>query len=155
MKLLEREMELMREHVKEVGVRHIMLTYLFVLAFIIFIEAFASYNIQVLQQVENSSAVLREIFSIIAVVVVAFTVIANIVFLGGRKKADREFHYYFRTRPLLLFSSVAVLGDLVAIFVAHKTGYGYVVFYTSLIALNLFALLFAVYSAERAISKGI
>ncbi len=153
--MLDRERQLMRQHIRKVGVRHIILTYLFVLFFIIIIEVFASYNIQVLQQVEDGSAMLRELFSVIAIVVVAFTVIANLVFLGGKKKSDREFHYYFRTRPLLLFSSVAVLGDLVAIFVAHNTGYGYVVFYTSLIALNLFALGFAVYSAESAIRKGI
>jgi len=145
----------MKEHIKKVGVRHILITYLFVLIAITLIESFASYNIQVLQHIENSSAIFREMFSIIAVIVVAFTVIANIVFMGGRKKADREFHYYFRTRPLILFTSVAVIGDMVAIFVAHNTGYGYVVFYTSLIALNIFAVAFAIYSAERAIRKGI
>ncbi len=153
--ILKRERELMRQHINKVGVRHILITYLFILLAIIFIEAFASYNIHMIQEVEHSSVILREIFSIIAVMVVVFTIISNIIFLGGRKKADREFHYYFRTRPLLLFTTVAVIGDIIAIFVAHNTGYGYVVFYTALISLNIFALGFAAYSAEKAIKKGI
>ncbi|MBW2972253.1 hypothetical protein KY359_04425 [Candidatus Woesearchaeota archaeon] len=151
--VLDRERELMRDHVKKVGVRHILITYIFVLAVIIFIEAFASYNIHLLKEVEGGAMIMRDIFSIVAVIVVAFTVVANIIFLGGRSKADTEFHYYFRTRPLLLYSATAVIGDIIAVFLVHNTSYPYMVFFTSLIALNLFAIGFAIYSVEKAISK--
>ena len=151
--ILERERELMKEHVKKVGVRHILLMYLFVLFVIVLVEGFASFNIHLLKEVEGGAMILRDIFSTVAIVVVAFTFIANIVFLGGRTKADREFHYYFRTRPLLLFSATAVLGDAVAVFLVHNTSYPYVVFFTSLIALNIFAIGFAIYSTEKVLRQ--
>jgi len=153
--VLDRERELMRKHIKKVGIKHILVTYIFVLILVIFVELFASYNIHLLDQMPGGSLILREIFSVVAVVVVVFTVVANIVFMGGRKKADKEFHYYFRTRPLLLFSGTAVLGDIVAVFIVHNTSFVYMVFFTSLIALNMIAIGFALWSAEKAIKKGI
>ena len=153
--LLQKERELMRQHVKNVGLIRILLTYLLILVVIIAVESLASYKIHLIKDVVHSAAILRDVFSIIAVMVVTFTIISNTVFIGGRKKADREFHYYFRTRPLLFFSGVAVFGDIIAISVAHNTGPGYIMFYASLISLNVFAIGLAIHSAEKAISKGI
>lgn len=145
----------MREHVKRVGIVRLILIYLFVLVIIIIIEAFASLNIYLLEEGAQGEPVLREIFSMVAIIVAAFTVIANILFLGGRSKADREFHYYFRTRPLLIYSATAIMGDIIAVLLAGKTTYPYMVFYTSLIALNLFAIGFAIHAVEKVIRKGI
>ncbi|MBU2561484.1 MAG: hypothetical protein KKD17_04245 [Nanoarchaeota archaeon] len=152
---LKRERELMRKHVKRVGIGRLLLTSLFVLIVIVVIEAFASLNIYLLEEGAKGEPVLREIFSMVAIIVAAFTIIANILFLGGRSKADREFHYYFRTRPLLIFSATAIIGDIVAVLVVGKTTYPYMVFYTSLIALNLFAIGFAIHAVEKVISKEI
>ena len=151
--ILKRERELMRKHVNDVGMAKLLLMYLFALIIIVIIEVFASINLHILAQTEGSHTILRDIFSIVAIIVVAFTVIANIVFLGGTTKADREFHYYFRTRPLLLYSTIAVAGDIFAVFVVHNLSYPYIVFFTSLIALNLWAIGFAVYSTEKALEK--
>ncbi|NQU78751.1 hypothetical protein HQ545_03190 [Candidatus Woesearchaeota archaeon] len=41
-------------------------------------------RINIIQQVEHSATIIRDLFSIIAIVVATFTVIANTVFLGGR-----------------------------------------------------------------------
>jgi hypothetical protein len=152
---LKKERELTRKHVKKLGVGRLLLTYALVLFAIILIEAFASINIHLLKEVEGGAMIMRDIFSVIAIVVAMFTVIANIVFLGGRTKEDREFHYYFSTRPLLLYSGTAVIGDIIAIFLVHNTSYPYIIFFTSLITLNIFAIGFAVYSVERVIRKGI
>jgi hypothetical protein len=149
--ILKRERELTKEYVKKMGAKRILLTYLLVLLVIIVLESFASFNIHLLKEVEHGAMIMRDIFSTIAIIVVAFTVIANIIFLGGRTKEDREFHYYFRTRPLLLYSATAVLGDIIAIFLVHNTSYPYIVFFTSLISLNIFAIGFAIYSTENAL----
>lgn len=151
--VLEKEMQLMREHVKKVGVKRLLLMYLMVLLIIVIIEVFASFNLYLITESEGSHTILRDIFSTVAIMVIAFTVIANVVFLGGRTKADREFHYYFRTRPLLIYSTVAVLGDIFAVFVIHNFSYPYIVFLTSLIALNLWAIGFAVYATEKVLQK--
>lgn len=143
----------MREHIRRVGVNRLIITYLIVLLFVFLVEAYASYNIHILHNVEGGAAVLRDIFSMVAVIVAAFTVIANVVFAGGKTKADREFHYYFRTRPLWVYSATAVIGDVIAIFLAHNTGYAYTVFFTSLLAINIIAILFAIHAAEKAIRK--
>jgi hypothetical protein len=153
--ILERERELTREHIKKVGMTKILVTYLLVLCAIVIVEAFASLNIYLLNEAEKGVPLLREIFSALAIIIASFTVIANIVFLGGKSKADREFHYYFRTRPLLLYSFTAIAGDIFAVFLAHNTGFPYIVFFTSLIALNLFAIGFAIYSTEKALNREI
>jgi hypothetical protein len=154
MNFLKRERQLMRKFVKDVGVAKIILTTLFILVIVILIEAFASYNIYMLKETAEGIPFLRELFSAVAIMVAAFTVIANIVFRGGRTKADREFHYYFRTRPLLLFSTTAILGDLFAVFlIGGRTSFPYVVFFTSLIALNLFAIGFAIHCTEKAMER--
>lgn len=151
--LLDKERELMRKHVRKTGIKRLLLMYLLALIIIVVIEVFASLNLHILAEVEGRATILRDVFSTVAILVVAFTVIANIVFMGGRTKADREFHYYFRTRPLLLYSTVAVAGDIFAVFVVHNLSHPYIVFFTALIALNLWALGFAVYSTERALEK--
>ncbi len=145
----------MRKHVNKVGVPKLLLTYLLALIVVIVVEVFASVNLHLLQDVPDASLILRDVFSVIAIMVAAFTVIANIVFLGGRTKEDREFHYYFRTRPLLLYSGGAILGDLVAIFLIHNTSFGYMVFYTALIALNVFAIGFAIHATEKMLKSSI
>ena len=151
--MLERERELMREHIKKVGVARLILTYIIVLIIIIIIEVFASYNIYALQSTEHAEPVLREVFAMIAIIVAVFSIIARTVFLGARDKASREFNYYFRLRPLLIFSAVAIVGDLVAVTLSGETSYPYVVFFTSLIAISVFAIGFAIYSAEKAILR--
>lgn len=151
MKLLSREMELMREHIKKKGIGKLLTVYAFVFVLVIIIETFASYNLYLLGQTHGQIPLLREIFSATAIVVAAFTVIANVVFMGGRTKSEREFIYYFRTRPLVVLSSTAILGDIVAVFLHTETGHGYIIFFTSLIALNLLAVGFAVYGSEKAI----
>lgn len=153
--ILKRERELMKEHVKKVGLGKLLLTYILILIAIVIIEAFASLNIYLLTEVAGGARIMRDIFSTVAIIVAAFTVIANVVFLGGRTKADREFHYYFSTRPLLLYSGTAIVGDIIAIFLVHNTSYPYIVFFTSLIALNIFAIGFALYSVERVIKRGV
>jgi hypothetical protein len=144
----------MREHIKKVGAGKLAVLYLLVLATVVVIEIFATYNLQMIDEIRDSARILRELFSTIAIIVAAFTVIANVVFVGGKTKADREFHYYFRTRPLWVYSATAIIGDIVAIFLAHNTGYAYTVFFTSLIAVNIISIAFALHSAEKAISKG-
>jgi hypothetical protein len=151
--VLNRERELMRKHVKKVGWKRILLMYALVLVVIIIIEAFASLNIYLLRESPQGVPILRDVFSVIAIIVAAFTIIANLVFLGGRSKADREFHYFFSTRPLLLFSGTAIIGDIVAVFLVGRAGFAYIVFFSSLIALNIFAIGYAVYCTERALSR--
>ena len=151
--ILKQERELMRKHVKNIGLNKILLMYLFALIIIVIIEVFASINLHILAQTEGNHTILRDIFSIVAIIVVTFTVIANVIFLGGKTKADREFHYYFRTRPLLLYSTIAVAGDIFAVFVVHNLNYPYMVFFTALIALNLWAIGFAIYSTEKVLEK--
>ncbi len=149
------EHELMRKYVEEVGKKRIVITSLIVLALVFGIEVFASINIHLLHQVEHGPMVLRDIFSMIAVFVAAFTIIANLIFQGGLSEEDRKIHYYFRTRPLIVMSVVAVLGDVIAISLVHNTGYLYVVFFTSLIAINVLTIFFAIHSIEKAIRKDI
>lgn len=151
--ILEKERALMRKHIKEVGIAKILLTYFFILMLVILIEAFASYNIFMIKDIHAEVPLLREIFSAMAIIIAAFTIIANMVFLGGRSRADKEFHYYFRTRPLLLFSGTAVIGDIFAIFYAGNATYPFIVFFTSLIALNIFTAGFAIHATEKALSK--
>ncbi|MFH1063446.1 MAG: hypothetical protein V1729_00030 [Candidatus Woesearchaeota archaeon] len=155
MLISKRERELMKKHVKRVGFPKLFLTYLVALVVVIVIEVFASVNLHLIRDVPDGSLILRDVFSIIAIMVAAFTVIANIVFLGGRTKEDREFHYYFRTRPILMYSGSAILGDIVAIFMIHNTSFAYMVFYTALIALNVFAMGFAIHSTERMLKSSI
>ena len=151
--MLDRERELMRKHVEKVGWGKILLMYALVLVVIIIIETFASFNIYLLRRSPEEVPILRDLFSMIAIIVAAFTIIANLVFQGGRTKADREFHYFFSTRPLLLFSGTAIVGDIAAVFLVGRTGFAYTVFFTSLIALNLFAIGYAIYCTEKALLK--
>ncbi len=153
--VLEREMELTRKHIKKVGLAKILFIYLFVLILIITIEVFASLNIYMLRQTDGGVPFLREIFSALAIIIAAFTVIANMVFIGQGSKSEKEFHYYFRTRPLIIFSVTAILGDIFAVFLAGRTTFPYIIFFTSLIALNIFAVGFAVYSTEKVLNKDI
>jgi hypothetical protein len=146
--MLEREKELLREHIKKVGIARLLVTYLLVIIFIIAVEVFASLNIYLLEGSEHSEPILRDVFSITAIVVAVFTVIANVVFAGSGSKHDRDFHYYFRIRPLMIYSVTAIVGDIVAVALAGETSYIYVVFFTSMIALSLFSIVFAVHTAE-------
>ena len=143
----------MREHIKRAGAAKIILTSLFVIFLIIIIESFAAYNILVLHLADGDGAILKDTFSILAIAVAASTIIAKTVFTRWKDKHAAEFHYYFRIRPMLLYSAVAVLGDMAAISFVQKTSYIYIVFFTSLIAINIFATGFAIYSAEKAIKK--
>ncbi|MFC1742219.1 hypothetical protein ACFL3V_06810, partial [Nanoarchaeota archaeon] len=144
-----KERRLMQKHVKKVGWKHLLLTYAFVLLLIVIIETFASLNIYLLRETDVGIPVLRELFSTIAIFVAVFTVIANIIFMGGSSKTEREFQYYFRTRPLLLFSTTAIVGDIFAVYLVGRVSYPYIVFFTSLIALNVFTFGFAIYGLER------
>jgi hypothetical protein len=148
--MLEREKELMREHIKKVGLARLILIYLIVIIIIIIIEAFASYNIYTLQSTGSSGPVLTEAFPIMAIMVAVLSIIARTVLLGERDKAAKEFNYYFRIRPLVVFSVVAIAGDLVALTLSGETSYPYVVFFTSFIAISLYTMGFAVFSAEKA-----
>lgn len=151
--MLDRERELMRKYVNKVGWAKILLMYTIVLVVIIIIEAFASLNIYVLGESPSGVPILREMFSMIAIIVAVFTIIANLVFQGGMTKADREFHYFFRTRPLLLFSGTAIVGDIIAVFLVGRASFPYIVFFTSLISLNIFTIGYAIYCTEKTLSR--
>ncbi|NQU78752.1 hypothetical protein HQ545_03195 [Candidatus Woesearchaeota archaeon] len=60
-----------------------------------------------------------------------------------------------RTKHLPLYSTIAIVGDLIAISVAHNTSAPYVIFFSALIALNIFAVGFAIYSVEKSVKKEI
>jgi hypothetical protein len=146
--MLEIERKLLLEHIKEVGIARLLFMYLLVIIFIIVVEAFASFNIYILEESQQSTPILRDVFSITAITVAVFTVIANAVFAGSGSKHDRDFHYYFRIRPLMIYSVTAIVGDIIAVALAGRTSYIYVVFFTSMIALSLFSIVFAVHTAE-------
>jgi len=130
------------------------IAYVVLLLVVIIVEAFASINIHLLTRVEHGAVVLRDVFSSIAVFVAAFTIISNIVFVTGKADGDDpEFIFNFRTWHLLTISFIAVAGDILAIFIAHKTGFAYIAFFTVLIALNVLAVGLAIHSVEKALKR--
>jgi len=144
--MFEKEMKMMREHLKGVSKTEIAVTLILVILTVAVTEFFASMNFYMLQNTLVRSSMLLGLFSILGVLTIMLSTIAQILISGEK---DKEFNYYFRTRPLWVLSLTSIIGDIVAVFMTTHASYYYVVFFTSLTAINILAIGFAIYCMEK------
>ena len=148
--MFEKEMQMMREHLKGVSKTQMAAILLLVILTVAVTEFFASMNFYMLQNTLVRSQVLLGLFSILGVLTIMLSTIAQILISGEK---DKEFNFYFRTRPLWVLSLTAIIGDIIAVFMTTHASYYYVVFFTSLTAINILAIGFALYCMEKSIEK--
>jgi hypothetical protein len=149
MMFFAREKELMREYVRKTNKTSLAVTFIILIITIAVTEFFASFNIYLLQHVPQSEKILLGFFEISALLTITAALLSLIIVSG----MTDEFNYYFRKRPLMIFASAATIGNFAAFFVIENTSYPYVVFFSSLTAINVLTIAFSIYSAENVLEE--